>query len=125
VTTHSEQDAAEIEKLLLGRRVVNAALDGEIGRLWLDDGTVLRLEGNDGGCACSAGCYDLTVLSRVDNVITRVELHNSPDGDGLHGEGVYSIFVYADNEKINLATFTGSDGNGYYGTGYTIHVKWA
>jgi hypothetical protein len=28
----------------------------------------------------------------------------------------------ADNEQINVATFEGSDGNGYYGTGFSITV---
>jgi hypothetical protein len=36
--------------------------------------------------------------------------------------GKYQIFVYADNEMINVATFTGSDGNGYYGSGFTFEV---
>lgn len=26
-------------------------------------------------------------------------------------------------QKVNLAAFSGTDGNGYYGTGFSIHVK--
>lgn len=114
-----EHDADAITALLMGRTVVKVSAS----ELLLDNGTRLTLVGNDGGCSCSAGCYDLTELNGCDNVITNVELFNSPDseyGDG--GEGVYKIFVYADNEKINLATFEGTDGNGYYGTGYSITV---
>src|SRR5688572_918686 len=113
-------DADAITELLMGRTVTKVS-DAE---LRLDDGTILRFEGNDGGCACSAGCYDLTELNGCDNIITKVELYNSPDseyGDG--GEGVYRIFVCADNQEVNLATFEGTDGNGYYGTGYSITVK--
>lgn len=38
------------------------------------------------------------------------------------GARQYKIFVFADNQQINLATFEGTDGNGYYGTGYCIEV---
>jgi hypothetical protein len=84
--------------------------------LELDNGTLLTLAGNEGCGGCSEGWYDLEELNGCGNVITNVELVN-------HNEEVFSIFVYANNEKINLATFTGSD-NGYYGVGYTIHVKY-
>lgn len=117
-----DQDSHEaIRAVLLGRTVTKVAED----QLQLDDGTVLTLTGNDGGCACSAGCYDLTELNGCDNIITAVEFVNDPGGDDYEGdhEGVYEIFVFADNQKINLATFCGTDGNGYYGTGYSIHVQ--
>ena len=118
MTTFYQDDTDAITELLMGRQVTKVS-DAE---LLLDNGTVLRLEGNDGGCACSAGCYDLTELNGCDNVITRVEFRNDPDDDYSDENGVYQIFVYADNQKINLATFEGSDGNGYYGTGYSITV---
>ena len=59
----------------------------------------------------------------MDNIITNVVFHNDPACDYGDGEGVYSIFVYAENKKINLVTFEGSDGNGYYGTGYYVTVR--
>ena len=34
----------------------------------------------------------------------------------------YSIYVYAEQPQL-LAEFEGSDGNGYYGTGFTITVS--
>lgn len=118
-TFYDECDDALIEQALMGHTVTKVADDV----LELDNGVRLRFVGNDGGCACSAGCYDLTELNGVDNVITKVEFVNNPGGDGYDSEiGHYSIFVFADNQRINLATFEGSDGNGYYGTGYQIHV---
>ncbi len=116
--TFSHNETQEITDLLMGRKVVN--VDKDIATL--DDGRKLRFVGNDGGCACSAGCYDLTDLNTVDNIITSVEFYDSPAADGEDGEGVYKIFVYADNARINLASFEGTDGNGYYGTGYAITV---
>lgn len=120
-TTLNENDRDEITKLLVGRRVEK--VDAET--LLLDNGTRLKLGGNNGGCSCGAGDYELTHLSGVDNVITNVEFDDQPGGDDAPSsyEGAYRIFVFADNERINLATFEGSDGNGYYGTGYWIEVE--
>jgi hypothetical protein len=118
LTSFNEEEHDGITALLLGRKVTKVADD----TLVLDDSRVLKFIGHDGGCACSSGCYDLTELNGVDNVITRVEFVNDPAGDDHNGEGTYQIFVYADNVRINLATFEGTDGNGYYGTGYEIRV---
>jgi len=119
-----------LRELLIGKRVVEARIDDEgpnpMGYLTLSDGTTLKVWGNDGGCACASGCYPLVELSKCDNVITNVEIDWSEDDHGWEraGEmaGQYRIFVYAGNERINLATFEGTDGNGYYGTGYWIEV---
>ena len=132
VRTLTQDSTKEIESLLMGRKVTKA--DGE--HLLLDDGTVIKAIGHDGGCACSAGCYDLSVLNGVDNIITRVEFDYRPAGDYEEPErsghpddpadswtGYYRIFVYAENQQINLMQFDGSDGNGYYGTGYEILVR--
>lgn len=117
----TENDSEAITELLLGRKVEKV----DDKTLRLDNGTKLTFEGNVGQCACDAGCYDLTELNGVDNIITKVELVNDPDGDYFPdaAAGVYKIFVFAGNERINLATFEGTDGNGYYGTGYSIEVQ--
>lgn len=129
-----EYDDDKIAALLVGRKIVHAEMNGEYigvegryngvpeGLLVLDDGTKLYLTGNDGGCGCSAGCYPLSEVSKVDNIITSAGVYSSPDDDYDPGEGVYQIFVLADNEKVNVATFEGSDGNGYYGTGFHVTV---
>ena len=132
VTVLDEDDRAEITDLLIGRKVEK--VDGE--HIRLDDGTIIKAIGHDGGCACSAGCYDLAVLNGVDNVITSVEYDYRPASDYENPEklghpddpeddweGYYRIFVYADNQQINLMQFNGSDGNGYYGTGFEILVR--
>lgn len=114
---YSETSGDQIEDLLMGRRVTKVGPD----ELVLDNGTRLKLKGNEGGCSCGSGDYDLTELNGCDNVITKAEVVMDPSGDDWPGgKGVYQIFVYADNQKINLATFEGSDGNGYYGTGFMI-----
>lgn len=120
---HWEED--KLREVLVGRKIVKAERkgDGEFdGTLTLDDGTVLELEGNDGGCACSAGCYYLTHVAAVDNIITNVTITQDPAEDDGEGSGVYAIFVIADNVAVNVARFEGDDGNGYYGTGFSIRV---
>lgn len=115
-----DDDATELEKLLVGRKIVSAEripeFGWEVGRLILDDGTELELEGNEGCGGCAAGWFSLTNLNQVDNVITRVWIDTDE-------ETIYKVFVFADNEAINLATFTGDDGNGYYGTGFSVSVR--
>lgn len=119
----------EIEQILLGHRIVNAEL-GEVstpngraeGILTLDDGTRVYATGNDGGCACDAGCYPLRHLAATDNVITAVRFDDQPDDEYEGGGGWYRIYVVADATEINIASFEGTDGNGYYGTGYSLLV---
>lgn len=139
MSTYNENNAAEIAELLVGRRIVEAEMGkldhpglsrqsryGQVyyegrraeGRLVLDDGTTLYLFGNRGCGGCESGHYPLEKLAAVDNIITaaRVEF------DRADGEDAYRIFVVADAVKINVAEFVGSDGNGYYGTGFELHV---
>lgn len=134
-TTYDETDRDAIAALFVGRRIVEAEKgasdypgrdkrwdDLAEGRLVLDDGTVLYLTGHDGGCSCGAGDYELESVAAVDNIITSVRVECSPDGDDIAGDGSYRIFVFADAAEINVAEFVGSDGNGYYGTGFSLTV---
>jgi hypothetical protein len=114
-----EHDA--IRGLLLGHKVEKIADD----HLRLDDGTVLKVVPNEGGCSCSAGDYELTDLNDVDNIITAVEFVQedlSPD-DKWSDAYSYRLFVIAEDKKLKLLQVDGDDGNGYYGTGYTILVR--
>lgn len=137
-TTYTETDQDEIAALLVGHRIVQAEMgkfdlpqpeygwrDHAEGRLVLDDGTILYLTGHDGGCACSAGCYPLEKVATADNVITaaRVECNPADDSDWENEDSrSYRIFVFADATEINVAEFVGTDGNGYYGTGFELTV---
>lgn len=123
-----------LRELLVGRSIVHSYTSdeqgdyyqsgGDTGTLVLDDGTVLKVWGNDGGCACSSGCYPLAELNEVGNIITNVELEEAPAGDYTTDtyEGHYRIFVYAEHRQL-LASFEGTDGNGYYGTGWWLRVE--
>jgi hypothetical protein len=133
--TYTEEAGDAIAQLLIGRRIVSAEkgrfdypgrstwVNQPEGRLVLDDGTTLYLTGHEGGCSCGAGDYDLTKVAAVDNIITSARVEALPGGDGYDRDsGTYRIFVFADAEEINVAEFAGSDGNGYYGTGFSLTV---
>jgi hypothetical protein len=115
VKTFNEGSEQEITALLIGHSVTVAGP----ALLRLDDGTGLEIIPNEGGCACSSGDYELTALNGVENVITRVDFDTTDTDD--FGKS-YKIFVHAGDERINLLSVDGSDGNGYYGTGYEIRV---
>jgi hypothetical protein len=115
-----ENKVNAINALLIGRKVTKVADD----QLLLDNGVRLRLVGNNGGCSCGAGDYKLTELNGLDNIVTAAVVVADPVSTWDDGNSTYRIYVYAENEKINLATFVGDDGNGYYGTGFEIHVTW-
>lgn len=129
----SHSDKTDLTELLLGHRIEKVEDD----LLLLDNGVRVRAIGHSGGCSCSAGDYSLSVLNSVDNIITNVEFDYRPAGDGTYPEfdqgdpdapkhsrtGYYRIFVFAGDERINLMQFNGTDGNGYYGTGFHVWVQ--
>ena len=106
-----------VKELLLFHKVVSVqARNDQDAELVLDNGTVLEVYGNEGCGGCGNGWYYLTALNKCDNAITNVEVVQD------ECETVFSIFVYADDTRINLVTYEGDD-NGYYGTGYYLRVK--
>jgi hypothetical protein len=111
----------KIKSLFIGRKVVKA----EGLELTLDDGTILQVIPNDGGCSCGAGDYYLDNLNKFDNVITDVDIKAIPDSDDKWESGyTYQIFVYSGGISTSVADIKGDDGNGYYGTGFDIYVKY-
>lgn len=116
----SYEDESDIQKLLLGRRIVATSFTDHT--ITLNNGTVIRVIPNEGGCSCGSGDYELTSLATVDNIITDVRIVNSPSDDYGDGEG-YRIFVVADAAEINVLQVDGNDGSGYYGTGYSLHIR--
>lgn len=114
--THDDEQA--IKDLLIGRTITK--VDGETLRL--DDGTLLNFQGNWGCGGCTAGNYYLTELNDCPNMIMNVTFDDEDLTSGDEPDVAYRIFVYAENQMIKLAEFEGTDGNGYYGTGYWIDV---
>lgn len=114
--TLCEQNEKEIEDLLLGHKVTVDDYDN----LVLDNGVVLQINPNIGCGGCESGNYYLEHIASVNNVITNVEFVEEFEDDFYHEH--YRIFVIADGMTTELLDVYGTDGNGYYGTGYTIDV---
>lgn len=123
-TRHSHDDTDDLRAALFGRSVVSVQTDEDDynpeGRVLLDDGTELILQGNEGGCSCGGGDYSLTQLNDMPiNGITNVEVDVDEHGNGL----TYRIFVLAQDQRFELAAFEGNDGSGYYGSGFWFTVN--
>ena len=116
-----EDEHTKIRKLLLGRKVGVISDD----HMKLDDGTVILIDPNEGCGGCSSGGYYLSDLNSCDNIITAVDFETS-ERKNEHGEEetVYRVFVVAEDKRINLYAVAGDDGNGYYGTGYVLYVRY-
>jgi hypothetical protein len=109
----------EITDLLMFRKIVKVEND----TLFLDNGVELEIVANEGCGGCSAGWYSVTELNSCDNAITNVEFACDSTDEDYNEDYSYKIFVYAEDQKIKILQVDGSDGNGYYGTGYSINVK--
>lgn len=123
--TLNECDEKEIEEMLLGHKIV---ADENNDALILDNGVVLQINPNVGCYGCESGNYYLEHIASVNNAITNVEFVNDyevNDDDYYDEEDYYQhyrIFVIADGVTTELLDVYGTDGNGYYGTGYNIDV---
>ena len=113
--TLCECNEKEIEELLLGHKIT-----ADYDKLILDNGVVLWINPNIGCGGCESGNYYLQHISSVNNAITNVEFVEEYDDDCYYEH--YRIFVIADGMTTELLDVYGTDGNGYYGTGYTIDV---
>lgn len=114
--TLCEQNEKEIEELLLGHKVTVDDYDN----LVLDNGIMLQINPNIGCGGCESGNYYLEHIASVNNAITNVEFVEEFEDDCYYEH--YKIFVIADGMTTELLDVYGMDGNGYYGTGYTIDV---
>lgn len=125
-------DTAEIKALFVGRKVVS--VDESTRKVTLDNGVVVRVVPNDGCGGCPSGHYDvksLNMLKNVEHIITAVKVVqiDHPTKDPYDEPDVtYQIAVYAagvgvkKGRRTNLVELFGTDGNGYYGTGFTLEV---
>jgi hypothetical protein len=133
MTLDHYSESTAYSAVLEGRKIVRVSVENTgtngpgnyspgQGFLELDDGTILEVYPNYGGC-CGAGDYELTHLATVDNIITRAEFI-AENMDDYHEEHTYRLFVFTENGLIKQAmTIHGDDGNGYYGSGFEIVVK--
>ena len=130
---NQDSTAEEYTKILRGRYVTDIALtdmDDEgyalTATLTLDNGTTLTVEANEGCGGCANGWYWLEETYKRGNSRARImSAHVGYDEDDEAALSVYTIFVMVDGNpsQLPLTTVRGDDGNGYYGTGFTLTVR--
>lgn len=119
ITLDQSSDAGLYTKLLRGRYVTS--VEGSV--ITLDDGTELYIYGNDGCGGCESGWYWLEETFKQGSRRARImSAYVDYDEDDKEPPSVYTIFVMVDGNptQLPLATVRGNDGNGYYGTGFTL-----
>lgn len=119
ITLDQSSDAGLYTQLLRGRYVTS--VEGSV--ITLDDGTELYIYGNEGCGGCSSGWYWLEETFKQGSRRARImSAYVDYDEDDKEPPSVYTIFVMVDGNptQLPLATVRGNDGNGYYGTGFTL-----
>ena len=119
ITLDQSSDAGLYTQLLRGRYVTS--VEGSV--ITLDDGTELYIYGNDGCGGCESGWYWLEETFKQGSRRARImSAYVDYDEDDKEPPSVYTIFVMVDGNptQLPLATVRGNDGNGYYGTGFTL-----
>lgn len=119
ITLNQDSDDGLYTRLLRGRYVTSI----DNGTITLDDGTELYIHGNEGCGGCESGWYWLENVykqgSRQARIMSAYVAYGEDDEDA---PSVYTLFVMVDGNptQLPLATVRGDNGNGYYGTGFTL-----
>lgn len=119
-----EGDESAWSDLLVGHRIVKAErddYDSTDGVFTLDNGTKIRISGNEGCGGCGNGWYYVTHIAEVDNLIMAVRCDVESTGEIYEDSKTYRMFVMTANAEIEALTVDGYD-NGYYGEGYTFTI---
>lgn len=109
---------------LIGKSVIDVIedknKDPKEAYLKLSDGTILRIDCNEGCVWCSNGWsdIDLSVLKNNRNIITDVKYKE----DENCWEDEFTLFIYYSDGKINEVHGDDGYGNGYYGGGFYLSV---
>lgn len=117
----NENSEEDIKELLVGHKIIEVKNDSFI----LDNGMVLQVVPNNGCGGCSSGNYWVEHIAKVNNAITNVWLdveYDKYSNDYSDADTHYKIYVIADGIQTEILDVYGTDGNGYYGTGYEINV---
>lgn len=114
----------KIKNEILYHKIVKISQIGDqTAEFVLDNGKILEFNGNEGCGGCSNGWYYIEkILDKLpDNAITDVKFSVDNITSEYYGN-TYQIFIFYENEELNLISYTGGD-NGYYGEGFSVTVK--
>ena len=115
-------EEADWEDILVGHRIVKAEEADDDAILTLDNGTRIKVQANQGCGGCANGWYWVSHIATVDNIITSVHTEVEPQSEpSVYSEAyAYRVFVVTATEELEVLTVEGDDGNGYYGSGYSL-----
>lgn len=119
ITLNQDSDDGLYTRLLRGRYVTSI----DNGTITLDDGTELYIHGNEGCGSCESGWYWLENVYKQGSRQARImSAYVAYDEDDEDAPSIYTLFVMVDGNptQLPLATVRGDNGNGYYGTGFTL-----
>ena len=113
------------ERILVGHRITDVThLSDDTATMTLDNGTRILVRGNEGCGGCSNGYYWVENIATVDNLImaVRCDVEPHPENGMWDERYTYRVFVMTTNREIEALRVEGSDGNGYYGSGYYLTI---
>lgn len=118
INSLNETEEKEIRELLVGRKIIEV----KNNNTFILDNEMRLLVNPNSGCCCGAGDYAIKHISKANNAITNVEFVRDDYEEKHEYFTSYKIFVIADGLQTEILDVYGTDGNGYYGTGYEVQV---
>lgn len=118
----------KIKETLIGKQITRIEQkDAFTVEVTLDDGVILTLAGNEGGCCCGNGDWIISKLlsdsEKPSGRVMNAWVNDRIDMDEDLGEiwGPVTVFIVAEGRKYPLVEFTGQH-NGWYGHGFYANV---
>ena len=121
-------DFDKIKETVISKRITRIEKTGNFqAKVTLDDGAIVYLEGNQGGCCCGSGDWAITKLltngtkpcGRIMNAWIDNQIKADEDYDEISGP--IRVFIMAEGREYPLVEFNGYD-NGCYGQGFYCRV---
>lgn len=118
----------EIKETLIGKQITRIEQKDDFTvEVTLDDGVILTLAGNEGGCCCGNGYWTIRELlsdsEKPSGRIMNAWVDDQIGADEEMGEisGPIRVFVMVEGREYPLVEFDGYD-NGWYGHGFYANV---
>ena len=118
----------KIKETLIGKQITRIEQkDAFTVEVTLDDGVILTLAGNEGGCCCGNGDWTISkLLADSEKPTGRIMNAWVDDQTGVDEEmdeiyGPIRVFIMVEGREYPLVEFDGYD-NGWYGHGFYASV---
>ena len=118
----------EIKETLIGKQITRIEQKDDFTvEVTLDDGVILTLAGNEGGCCCGNGDWAITELlsdsEKPSGRVMNAWVDDQIGADEELGEisGPITVFIMVEGREYPLVEFDGYD-NGWYGQGFYANV---